>query len=272
MWNHHNLGIRWQVIIWYCMLVAGIPHLDSKSSGTSTKSCLRYLSLQRELLLSLQLEPLHVEWRQLHTFHHNLPCCWDSFASPSLPAQYRRQIYLSIGSTMLNTINKATESNARQFSLFQLVLYSTQPQISEDKNDHTVDICSLYSSIGFHRSILHDSMHLYAIIPVAGLSQDASYLFEALGCGLQSSHLGTEHCAMLNDFLKDVSHCLTTFNDSTGIKPPVGHLMSFKRCSKWVWYLYSWCFCKYFRGGFATTLPAFAPWTFWQNCFRGALA
>ena len=127
--------------IWYCMLVAGIPHLDSKSSGTSTKSSLRYLSLQHELLLSLQLEPLHVEWRQLHTFHHNLPCCWDSFASPSLPAQYRRQIYLSIGSTMLNTINKATESNARQFSLFQLVLYSTQPQISEDKNDHTVDIC-----------------------------------------------------------------------------------------------------------------------------------
>ena len=110
-------------------------------------------------------------------------------------------------------------------------------------------------------------MHLYAIIPVAGLSQDASYLFEALGCGLQSSHLGTEHCAMLNDFLKDVSHCLTTFNDSTGIKPPVGHLMSFKRCSKWVWYLYSWCFCKYFRGGFATTLPAFAPWTFDRIAF-----
>lgn len=74
-------------------------------------------------------------------------------------------------------------------------------------------------------------MHLYAIIPVvAGLSQDASYLFEALGCGLQSSHLGTEHCsamlAMLNDFLKDVSQHSTTQQEYAGIKPPC---WSFKR-------------------------------------------
>ena len=57
-------------------------------------------------------------------------------------------------------------------------------------------------------------MHLYAIISlvVAGLSQDASYLFEALGCGLQSSHLITEHCSAMghDHFLKDVS---MAFND-----------------------------------------------------------
>ena len=84
-------------------------------------------------------------------------------------------------------------------------------------------------------------------------------------CRVLTSALSIAPCSTISWKMSHiVSQHSTTQQESN---PPVGHLMSFKRCSKWVWYLYSWCFCKYFRGGFATTLPAFAPWTFDRIAF-----